>query len=83
MTSLKIGGPANIVRNLDSIPDNKRASVAKGIVRHKHICDRCSAPKHALDGVTLANSGINMDEVGNVGQLIAWIADYRAYALAA
>ena len=52
-------------------------------VRHKHICDRCSAPKHAFDGVTMAGTGVNMDEAGNVGQLTAWIADYRAYALAA
>lgn len=52
-------------------------------VVHRYLCDRCSAPKHAFDGVTLANSGVNVDEIGNVGQLTAWIADYRAFALAA
>lgn len=52
-------------------------------IKHKHICDRCSAPRHALTGATLAGAGMNMDEVENLSQLTEWIADYRVFVLAA
>ncbi|MBU9710122.1 hypothetical protein KSP24_24925 [Paenibacillus sp. AK121] len=51
--------------------------------QHGHICDRFTTPKHALVGIALARSGMNMDEAANLAQLTGWIADYRVFALAA
>tara|TARA_R110002020_G_scaffold74540_24_gene190678 strand:- start:1400 stop:1687 length:288 start_codon:yes stop_codon:yes gene_type:complete len=54
----------------------RRASVV-----HRTICDRHRAPKYALDGAILAERGVPMDEIGNVGQIVEWLEDYRAFAL--
>lgn len=44
---------------------------------HKYLCDRFRAPFYALTALTLHNSGTNIDEAQNVGQIIEWIRDYR------
>ncbi|MDN2567924.1 hypothetical protein N1F89_17005 [Aquibium sp. A9E412] len=49
--------------------------------RHKSLCDRTQAPLHALRGLGLPAEGIELDEVGNVGQIVDWIQDYRQAAL--
>jgi hypothetical protein len=51
--------------------------------KHGHVCERCTTPKHALAGISLAKQGMPMDEAGNVAQITNWLADYRVFALAA
>ena len=50
--------------------------------KHKSISDRTKAPLHALRGMGLPERGIPLDEIGNVKQIVDWIADYRNAALA-
>lgn len=51
--------------------------------KHGYLCDRCKAPRHALDAIEHAAKGVPMDEVGNIAQVSQWISDYRAFALVA
>lgn len=55
----------------------QRASVI-----HRYIADRCRAPLHALQALELPARGIPLDEVGNVGQVVEWIQEYRQSVLA-
>lgn len=44
---------------------------------HRYIADRCRGPLHALNALGLAERGVQMDEIGNVGQVIDWVRSYR------
>jgi hypothetical protein len=48
---------------------------------HKAIFDRHRAPLHALRALDLFANGVEMDEAGNVDQIVAWLVDYRTVAL--
>lgn len=50
-------------------------------VVHRSICDRHRAPLHALNALGLQDRGVPLDEIGNVGQIVAWLQEYRAAAL--
>lgn len=51
-------------------------------VIHGALLDRTRLPKHAVLGQALARDGVEMDESGNMPQVLAWLNDFRATALA-
>jgi hypothetical protein len=50
-------------------------------VIHGVLLDRTRLPKHAVLGQALARNGVEMDESGNMPQVLAWLNDFRAIAL--
>ena len=54
----------------------QRASVV-----HRSICDRHRAPLYALNAIGLRDRGVPLDEIDNVGQIVAWLQEYRAAVL--
>lgn len=51
-------------------------------VIHGVLLDRTRLPKNAVLGQALARSGVAMDESGNMPQVLSWLNDFRATALA-
>jgi hypothetical protein len=49
---------------------------------HGALLDRTRLPKHAVIGQTIARSGVAMDESENMPQVLNWLNDFRASALA-
>lgn len=49
---------------------------------HGVLLDRTRLPKHAVLGQALARGGVEMDEAENMPQVLAWLDDFRATALA-
>jgi hypothetical protein len=49
---------------------------------HGALLDRTRLPKHAIMGQALARDGVEMDESENMPQVLAWLNDFRATALA-
>jgi hypothetical protein len=54
----------------------QRASVV-----HRFLCDRHKAPLYALNALGLPARGVPLDEIGNVGQIVSWLNEYRTGAL--
>ncbi len=50
-------------------------------MQHGTLLDRTRVPRFASEGIALAKAGQEMDEVENFGQVTAWIADFRKFAL--
>ena len=46
------------------------------------LLDRTRLPKHAVIGQALAENGVQMDEFENMPQVLTWLNDFRAAALA-
>ena len=51
-------------------------------VIHGTLLDRTRLPRHAIIGQSLARDGVQMDEAENMPQVLNWLNDFRAVALA-
>ncbi|WP_165828116.1 hypothetical protein [Rhodovulum sp. BSW8] len=51
-------------------------------VIHGALLDRTRLPKHAVIGQALARGGVEMDEAENMPQVLSWLQEFRATALA-
>lgn len=51
-------------------------------VIHGTLLDRTRLPRHAIIGQSLARDGVEMDEAENMPQVLTWLNDFRAVALA-
>ena len=51
-------------------------------VIHGTLLDRTRLPRHALIGQNIAREGVEMDESKNMPQVLSWLSDFRAAALA-
>lgn len=50
-------------------------------VIHGVLLDRTRLPRHANDGQQLSLNGVEMDESGNMPQVLEWLSNFRAVAL--
>lgn len=50
-------------------------------MQHGTLLDRTRVPRHAKEGIALAASGQEMDEVDNFPEVMTWISDFRGRAM--
>lgn len=50
-------------------------------MQHGTLLDRTRVPRHAREGIALAASGQEMDEVDNFPEVMNWISDFRGRAM--
>lgn len=51
-------------------------------LEHRSLIDRLRLPRYAYSGLQQANAGVMVDEADQIGNVIAWLQEYRDIALA-